>query len=169
MSTVSWLICIQRSIQVYFGHLIQRYDFISQLEVLPTMMVSIMKSFALGNVIIAGVLPCSTSALINNKLWGCVRDQGTEKSKTKQKRLEQKQKTVMKAGCRIQTQRWHRITEQSWKSFLMMMNYTNSIHTANASHPNCRCQARIQDTINTTGMAFYCKHWLVWLFTQSIF
>lgn len=50
------------------------------------MMVSIMKSFALGNVIIAVVLPCSTSALINNKLWGCVRDQGTEKSKTKQKK-----------------------------------------------------------------------------------
>lgn len=46
---------LQRSLPVYFGHLIQRYDFISKLEVLLTIMVSIMKSCALGNVIIAGL------------------------------------------------------------------------------------------------------------------
>lgn len=36
------------------------------------MMVSIVQSFALGNAIIAEVLPCSTSTLINNKLPGFV-------------------------------------------------------------------------------------------------
>lgn len=35
------------------------------------MTVGIMKSFALGNVVIAPMLPGSMSALINNKLWGC--------------------------------------------------------------------------------------------------
>lgn len=41
------------------------------------MMVSIVKSFAHGNAIIAEVLPRSTSTLINNKLWGLCRGDGS--------------------------------------------------------------------------------------------
>lgn len=42
------------------------------------MMVSTVKSFALGNVIIAEVLPRSSSTLINNKPRGVVREMGTD-------------------------------------------------------------------------------------------
>lgn len=47
------------------------------------MTVGIMKSFALGNVVIAPMLPGSMSALINNKLWGCRWERVRIKKKTK--------------------------------------------------------------------------------------
>lgn len=98
------------------------------------MMVSIMKSFAPGNVIIAQMLPYSMSLLINSKPQGCEKERMQTKSwlsKKKTEPLGQKQRTEMKAGCDIQAQTRPQITEQSWKSVLFcffVMNYTDAFH-----------------------------------------
>lgn len=73
--------------------------FVSQLEMLAAMMVSAVKSFAHGNVIIAKVLPWSPSTLINNKLQGfvgkMVEQNRIEAEDNKENRMMQKNKTVV--------------------------------------------------------------------------